>query len=339
MLAVWVILSIAALFVLLLAASALFGLYAAHKLFDRRYNGNPHVKYFTADDFEGLRAEPITFSARGQTLSGFVYSREGEKRAAVIFSHGFGAGHTAYTTEIDRFTRAGFAVLAFDNAACVASGGKRLGGFDEGVADLLAAAEFAKSHPALAPLKKVFVGHSWGGFSVMNAYPRCEGVCCAVAMCGFIGSAQIVADTVFKRLAPFRAAAEWAIRLRSRRIFREYANYRADDALKATHKPLFLLYGEQDTVVPYRSNGKKLIAAAQNNAYVRTRAFVGKGHNVYLTEEAEKYMNETFAAIARTAKKDKSAAARMYAEVDYRAMTREDDAVMDEIVAFIGENI
>ena len=322
-----------------LGIGALTGVYAVHKIYGRRYNGNPHIKYFSANDFEGLSAEPVDFLSGDVTLRGYIYARQGQSKGVIIFSHGFGAGHTAYTTEIDRLTRAGYKVLAFDNTGCMRSGGEKLGGFDRGVADLLAAVAFARADDRLRGYAKMFVGHSWGAFSVMNAYPLAEDVVCAVAMCGFICGADVLAQNVFGKLAPLRFAMACVIRACMRARFKGNANYRSDRSLQTIAKPILLLYGEKDGTVRYRWNGKKMAAAFAGHPYVRTKTYAGKGHNVYLTDEAEVRMHAVFGAIGKIAKKDKERAAAMYREVDYAAITREDETVMEEIVAFLDGNL
>ena len=48
---------------------------ANKKFFGRRYNGNPLLKYFTAEDFPNLDAEAVSFvSDKGQMLKGYVYT-------------------------------------------------------------------------------------------------------------------------------------------------------------------------------------------------------------------------------------------------------------------------
>ena len=144
------------------AVGVVAGLYAARKIFCRRYDGNPNLRYFQAEDFEGLKAEPVSFGSGDATLRGYIYSYDGDAKGAVIFSHGFGAGHTSYTTEIARLASFGYKVLAFDNTGCMESGGDTLVGFDRGVADLLAAAEFAEKDVRLKAYKKAFVGRIFG---------------------------------------------------------------------------------------------------------------------------------------------------------------------------------
>ena len=335
----WLIVALAAAAVLAVAAAAAAGLYTVHKIYGRRYDGNPNVKYFAAEDFDGLRAEPVSFLSGKETLRGFIYSRELPCAGAVIFSHGFGAGHTSYTTEIDRLTKEGFKVLAFDNAGCMSSDGDRLGCFDRGVCDLVAAAEFASRDERLKYLKKAFVGHSWGGFSVMNAFPLADGVCCAVAMCGFESGSQVLAQNIFGACAPLRAVAAAAIARRSLARSGMKRGRRSSASLRNIKKPIYLLYGEKDATVRYRWNGKKILRALKENPFVKGETFPDKGHNVYLTNEAERALHETFGSIAKVAKKDRAQAAHMYKEVDYAAVTQEDDAVMRRIAAFLRENM
>ena len=114
--------------------------------FGKRYDGNPDVRYFEASDFVGLQASPVSFpSTPGITLRGFLYRKEGlQPRALAVFVHGLGAGHLAYTTEIDFLARCGYLVLGFDMTGCGASDG-RADGFDQGPLDIAAALRFARN--------------------------------------------------------------------------------------------------------------------------------------------------------------------------------------------------
>ena len=100
----YIIGGIIALFVIILFV-------AAAKIMDMagisaRCEGNENLKYFKAKSFDNLNARPISFqSDKSQTLNGFLYSNAKiEKyKALIVFSHGMGAGHLAYTTEINYF--------------------------------------------------------------------------------------------------------------------------------------------------------------------------------------------------------------------------------------------
>ena len=349
---IWVLIALGFAVLLFVVSGVVAGHLAVHKIYGRRYNGNPNLKYFSADDFPGLFTVPISFMSGGTELHGYIYTygarlsvaretadRAGAPKGLVVFSLGFGAGHTSYTTEIAALARAGFAVLAFDNTGCMSSGGNSLLGFDRGVLDLLAAMSFAENDERLNGLKIALVGHSWGAFSVMNAFPLAKNVRCAVAMCGFVCGADVLAQNVFGRFAPLRWLMSFAIRCKSRAVFGKAANFRSDRSLKGINRPVYLLYGKKDTIVRFRWNGKKMAKAMRGEPSVKVRLFENKGHNVYLTENAENKMHAVFGAIAKTAKKDKARAAAMYKEVDYPAITEEDGEVMESIVGFIEENL
>ena len=325
--------TVAALLVSVFAVS----LFVFFRINNKRYNGNKHLKYFTASDFEGLIAEPLEFlSDGGQTLRGFLYRKEGNgaPKALLIFAHGFGAGHLAYTTEIDAFAEAGYWVLAYDATGCGASDGKNLRGFDQGVADLLCAVRAANSDARFSDMKKILVGHSWGAFCVLNAVDA-EGVCGAVAMCGFISGAKVLAQNTVGKAFPFLTfLSEWFLRLFNRMRFGRKANRNALRSLRGTEKPVYLLYGSADTTVPFRYNGAVFAAESEKLPHAVCKVCGGKGHNPYLTKEAEQTMRRTFAAIAARKKKDPARALAMYAEIDYRAITREDPEVMRPILGF-----
>ena len=322
---------------LLLAVMFFVALVGYRKLFDRRYNGNSHVHYFTADDFEGLQAEPICFpSDRGDLLHGFIYRDAAvlSARGLVVFSHAFGAGHQAYTTEIATLAHAGFWVLAYDGTGCVSSEGKTFRGFDQGPLDFAAALRFASQDARLKDFKRVAVGHSWGDFSVLNSLSGEVPVCGAVAMCGFVSCAGVMAQSVFGHIQPCAALFSLYFRIFNRVRFGKDANRNVLRSLRKATVPVFVIYGKSDCVVPFYGNGKRVLRLAEDLPHVRGMLCENKGHNVYLTEDAERYMNETFSSISSQSKKQPQLAEELYAKADYRRMTQEDEGVMRAVVDF-----
>ena len=313
-----------------------FGVYVQRRFFCRRYNGNKHLKYFKAEDFQGLLAEPICFASdRGQMLHGFIYRNESVLRpeGLIVFSHGFSAGHEAYTTEIDTLARAGFWVLAYDGTGCVRSEGKYFRGFDQGPIDLSYALRYIKSDSRLADLKIVLVGHSWGAFTVMNA-PDDACVCATVAMCGFVSGPSVVAQTAIPFCRVLMKIFSGVLYLLNRFAFRGRKVNNSIASLRACDHPVLLLYGEKDRTVLYRYNGEKIKIMTADKENIRFLSFCSKGHNVYLTDEAQDYMDSVFHKISVQAKREPAQADALYAGVDYRKMIEEDNAVMQTIVAF-----
>lgn len=80
-----------------------------HMVFGTRCDGDPSLRYFTHEDFDGMRAQPVSFpSDRGQLLRGAVYTcgRDETPVGLVVFAHGMGGGHLSYMTEIHTFAAA-----------------------------------------------------------------------------------------------------------------------------------------------------------------------------------------------------------------------------------------
>lgn len=328
-------------FVILFVAIFLIVLTVHLKYFHRRYNGNPNLKYFAAEDFPGLTAEPISFASdRGEALRGFLYSKKNMSPVGlIIFSHGYGAGHLSYTTEINTLAKAGFVVLAYDGTACVSSDGKYFRGFDQGPSDLKCALRFAKNDERLRKFGGcVLVGHSWGGFTVMNTVNE-SWVKGAVSMCGFLGGASVMSQLAAGQTKNMCARFFWPVFLPfffflNFLSFGKHANLNSLKSLKSTDKPVLLLYGGSDKTVFYPNNGKKLKEGLSDKKNVRFLLYEEKGHNVYLTKNAEEKMHEVFGRIASVAKKDKDKAKEMYKQIDYFEITKEDESVMSEIVSF-----
>lgn len=335
----WVLIGIVVFAVCATYAFFVLALVIHRKIFYRRYNGNKYVRYFKAEDFDGLHAEPVAFrSDRGQELRGYIYQAENvAPLGVVVFSHGFGAGHQAYTTEIAALARAGFLVLAYDGTACVSSEGKVFGGFDQGAIDLRYALRFAASDERLKNYKRVLVGHSWGGFSVMNSLDTDVAIEGAAALCGFVSSAGVIAqNTVGKYKFVEWACRNW-FKFFNRVRFKKFANFDAIRSLAATKKPVLLLYGESDATVSFPGNGALVRDAVKGRENIFYQSYPEKGHNIYLTVEAEHYMHETFGEISAKVKKDRTLAPVLYAAADYRRMTEEDPAVMERVIAFCTE--
>ena len=314
---------------------------ADRHFFGRRFDGNPYVHYWTAKDFDGLQAEPVSFlSASGQALRGFVYRQSGTaQRALIVFAHGYGAGHLAYTTEIAYLAKCGYVVLAFDVTGCGQSGGAALEGFDQGPLDLASAIEFAKTLPALGSLPLLLVGHSWGAFSVMNVLPFYPEVVGAVAMCGFVSGASVVAQTACKKFLFFAPLLTAWLRLFNRMRYKKSANRNSLRSLRRSAQPLLLLYGGEDATVFYPQNGARVGRAAKKRPHTRFFCYPKKGHNVYLSDEAESLLHRQLGHVPSAIRRDSEAARAYYDSLDYRKLTEEDEAVMQSIAAFLEDCI
>lgn len=332
------VLGLILLIITILAILVFGGAYAVYKIaFSKRCDGDKRLKYFSHDDFEGLNAAPVSFTSdKGQTLRGNLYLKSGVRQphALIIFSHGMGGGHLSYITEINTLANAGFAVLAYDNTGTFFSEGKSLVGFYQGVTDLKAAIDWVNSNEKLKGLKKILVGHSWGGYSVCQVlkYNSLD-ISGAVSFSAPEASYQIVSDFFGNASAFLSPVFKFACALADG----PDSIKKCSDILANTNGiPVLLLHGDCDeTVKPVSSpiNDNRL----NDNNYITKIMYEGKRHNVYQTKESEEYLTDVFAGI-NALKKQKNPSKEeidFCYDIDYELITREDPTVMRTVINFI----
>ncbi len=339
----WILYTIIILFLLLIGISKLI----LNMVFGKRCDGNPKLKYFTADDFEGLNAKPIEFkSNKEQMLRGNIYTYSGVKeyKGLIVFVHGMGGGHLSYTTEINTLTKAGFIVMGYDNTGTCTSEGKNLKGFFQSVIDLKYALEFIEKNDGLNKYPIELVGHSWGAYTVCQVLQFKTNIKAVVAMSGFNNSSKLICDS---------ARAETNVNLSFLRPFITIVNLltfgkkgiiNTVDILKDTKTPVLLLHGKSDTTVSLDNSLILSKEITQRNGNLKCIAYEGRFHNVYQTKESEEYLNNTFANLSELSKKYKGKipeeeASKIYDNIDYKKMTEEDEDVMNTIIKFLEENI
>lgn len=335
MLYIWILTSLLILSVLFLFILA----FSVEKVaFGARCAGNPYLSYFTAADFENLEAAPIEFQGnRGQTLRGNLYFETGKTdfKALLIFCHGMGGGHLSYTTEIDFFAKRGFLVLAYDNTGTMASDGKALFGMPQAVCDLKSALQYLKTDERTKHLPVLLAGHSWGAYTVCRAAnePQVKGILAFSAPNDvpelLAAQAQVQTGKKIDFLKPFLRVCE------SLRFGGDAAKPTVE-LLKDTQKPVLLLHGEKDGVVPL-SNAVAGHAALAQNKNIHAVLYPEKQHNVYATLAAEQYIAEAIGKLGVLAKsKESTDDCAAYAKtLDFRKMCEEDNDVMDTALQFL----
>ncbi|MDE6868436.1 MAG: lysophospholipase [Clostridia bacterium] len=316
----------AAAFVLLLLF--LFAVLIDKFAFGRRADKNPLLKYFTADDF-GLTAKPVCVNDGKTVLRGFIYSKKVTSNNLIIFCHGMGPGHIAYTTEINYFCGCGYTVLAIDYCGSNMSDGKNIKGIYSGVRGVKAAIDFARSDNELQKLDIYLVGHSWGGYSALCASAERK-VCGVVAMGApdtpaktiTAGAAQVISKPFANLLKPFICIL-YAFK------FGRYGNLSAAKCADKNGVKTLLIHGDKDNIV---AEGNAALFNAHGKDVTKYIA-EGKGHNPYNTVEAQNLLSELTERLMHI----KSGEDKKYFETfDFKAATEEDYEVMKSISDFIG---
>lgn len=320
---------------------ALLSLISVKLAFGNRCEGNKYFKYLSAEDFDNLSAHSVEFPSvygkgRGNTLRGFLYSRgEVNSNKLIVFSHGMGGGHQAYTGLINAFCECGYTVFAYDNTGTILSDGKKIYGLYQGSCDLMSAVEFIKGDDCLKGKDIYLLGHSAGAVAVCRVLPVLKGVKGACAISGYDSEIReytsFASNIVGKNLAK---VISFFLSIGSFLLF-------GKKPLIPIHKmstdtPLLLIHGADDATVNVDNSALKNISERKN---LRKKLCKGKGHNPYQTSQSERYMNEKFAGITAADKQYKGKIPENIKEdflksVDYSLMTEIDSSVLNEIVSF-----
>lgn len=308
------------------------------KLLIHRYDDNGYIKYFTAADFPGLEAAPVSFVSGGNTLRGFFYSRPGaQKQDLVIFCHGIGGGHRSYMAEIDRICRAGYTVLAYDNTGCFASDGDSILCMSQSLIDLENAVSWLKTEGMFQTYARVFVvGHSWGGFAAGNAPRFAPEISKIVVISGFLSVETLLCSALQGKKVPGAQGL-----LKKLLAFEKEAAPDCRDAFlpdavkKGTAKYLFA-HSTDDAMVPYAQNTAVLQSMFPEQTYL---IYSDRGHNPNYTADAAAYLQDTFGRFNKlnragrllTLKKKQA----FFADTDWRRMTAQDEEFWKRVFEFL----
>lgn len=308
----------------------------------KRCEGDENLKYLKAKNFDNLNARPIDFkSDKGQTLNGFLYSsaKVDSYKALVVFSHGMGAGHLAYTTEINYFAQKGYLVLSFDNTGTCESEGAKINGFAQGIIDLKFALEFVKSRDDLKDMPIILVGHSWGAYSVCNVSAitdiEIKGI---VAFSPFNSMNKLIRDIAKMKTKLNLSILSPFFDLINLLKFGKTGILRTCDTINDNSIPTLVMHGGNDMQVTVKNSPVGKPHKIKDNENARTVLYESKFHNVYLAKDAEQYLNDTFAKI-ETLGKDSPEAYEVYQNIDYALITKEDLNVMETALSFMEECI
>lgn len=318
--AIFSVLGVICLIVIALFSVAVFIRFAA---FGKRCDKNPLLKYFTAEDF-GLESQTVEILSDGKnTLRAVIYKKEGISplRELIIFCHGMGPGHIAYTTEIAYFCNLGYTVLAPDYYGCNISDGKNISDFAFGRLTVGRAVDFARR--IMPGYEKIYlVGHSWGGWSAICA-GYAKRVDKIVAISAPDRSDRAILNAAASRLPKFLIV-----------LLKPFMRLVCGDksAAKLAKKcacPVLLVQGDRDKVVPF-SNSVYYRAEGEHISKLLSE---GKRHNPYNTAAAEDKLAELSLKLSTAGGNDDIR--EFLNGFDFSAATEEDGAVMGEIARFL----
>lgn len=312
------------LIIIVCATLFLFASFVNKKTFGARHDKNPLLKYYSAEDF-GLKAEEVLIAEiKKCKIRGVVYKKEGAepREEILIFCHGMGPGHIAYTTEIAYFCNLGYTVLAPDYYGCGLSEGKTIRNINNGKQCVSAAVLYAAK--VFKTDKIVLVGHSWGGHSALcAAYEAGDLVKAVVSVSAPDRSEKVMYSALKKAMPKFFADLIYPFLCI---VCGGESSARAADNCSAK---VLLIHGECDPLISIENSAY----GASKNPAVRKYLAKGKRHNPYNTAEAEKNLRELTKNLS--AYRRGEVGKEFFENFDFAAATEEDKEVMGEIARFL----
>ena len=315
--------------IILIVATLFLVAFAVNKgVFGTRHDKNPLLKYYTAEDF-GLTARQVDISCvKNEYVRGVIYKKEGValKKELIIFCHGMGPGHIAYTTEISYLCNLGYTVLAPDYYGSGLSDGKNLKSNLSALNAIMASIFYAEAN--LSFDKIYLVGHSWGAYSALCAANQAGTVSAVVAISAPDKSEKIMRNSLSKRMPKFVANLLYPFLCIA--CGGESAGKSAEQIMPKI--PILLIHGEKDPLVPLEISA----FTAANGEHITKYLAKDKRHNPYNTVAAEKKLAELLKGTHQY--KNGEVDEEFFKNFDFAAATEEDSEVMAEIARFLSKN-
>jgi alpha-beta hydrolase superfamily lysophospholipase len=310
--------------------------------FDKRYNDNHTLKYYTAEELN-LNSEPISFPTLDKTiLRGYLFNSKDatSSKGLIVFSHGIGAGHLPYMKEIAYMADNGYTVLAFDDKACNESDGEKLGGLTESLIDLDYCLKFVENNTKLNKMDIFLYGHGMGAFAVSNVtslnHPLIKGV---VALAPFNNEASFMYESYGRITTMRQRIILTSFRAIVKNRFKDYSKLSTVDSFDKSDIPHLIIAGEKDNVVDYSNNYFVFKDIFENKEGYRFISLPEIYNRPTLSKQASEYDMETNDELGQLQAdfKEKVPEHRLkkfYEELDYDKLNELNTEIMGTICIF-----
>ena len=299
--------------------------------FSRRFDFHPNLKYFTSKDFPDMDMDPIEFkNQRGYFLRGGFYydDRLQPHQQLMVFSHGIGPGHQAYTHLIYTFVKKGYVVFAYDNMGCGLSQGASIRGIPQAISDLQDALTYLEK-TTYAKLPKTLMGHSWGAYAVLRAARMRVNIKKIISIAPFNDVSEMLGTHI-----PWIKRFKLFVKFNNQLIFGKLSTKTSSEILTITQTKTLVIVGEKDDDVPLKGN-YDLFIQSKNPL---TKIYLAKNHrhNPYLSFRAETYVIDTILKGTSTLskEKDKGVLNAFFNNLDYQLVGEHDSHIIDMIEKF-----
>lgn len=259
---------------------------AFKKAFPVRHDGTPYLRYPAAKS-HGVNEEDFSFMSGEYRLYGSrVFVDKKNVKGLVVFCHGATAGRSAYGHLIASIAKQGYLVYAFDYTGCMQSGGVDCNGMGQPLIDLDYFFDFLDKQEDAKGLKRIAVGHSWGGFIATACLQSKYNVDRIINISGF-SSVEDVACSKSGNSPIVR----FLVRGYLRRKYGKIGLFSGLDMMKKTDKEVLVIFGEDDRTVDvdyfFHRYQKEV-----NNPHVHFLEIKDRGHQPYWSSKAQRYYNE-----------------------------------------------
>lgn len=258
------------------------------KAFDFRCDGSPFLDYPSPTIFN-ISEKPFSFYSNKWKLNGHIYFDKSFKdlyKAKVIFFHGLGAGHTAYSYEIAQIVKQGYLVYCFDYTGCMESEGESIISLANAVLDMDAFFSYLKKNDLYPNLPIFSIGHSWGGFLSFLSQDKKYNVSKAISLAGFSSL-----PFIFSLSSPFAKKHEKRIRKYLKNRFDQLASEDSFVLASTSNKPFMYVQGDKDDVVPFNLTFPYIEKLSKGNKNATLYIAKGRGHQPYWSIETYRYFS------------------------------------------------
>ncbi|MBP5177626.1 MAG: alpha/beta fold hydrolase [Clostridia bacterium] len=311
-----------------------------YETFGSRCDDPGFNRYYTYRDFDGMKETPFSFTTgQGNVLRGglYYYGEDLDSYdSLIVFFHGMTVGYLSYMNEINVLAKAGFLVLSYDITATFSSDGQSLQGFARPLYDFKYALAAIKADERLYKKRLSLIGHSWGGFTAMNALSFCEDdISCAVCISPPI-SYEAMLRQQFDRVV-LALIKPSVVRL-ERSFFGDLADVDGLDIVN-NHTKMLFIYSEDDPTVLYKYNYAPL-EKKDNNPLHKRIAYKDRGHFPHYEKEALKKLTEIKNHVRRLIAEGRTVEeiAALARPDNWDDVVKQDEAVWKDVIDFLKDN-
>lgn len=247
-------------------------------------------------DFPALAPEIVTFPSRtGVTLAGRFFP--GRSRATVVLSHGYGGDQDEVLPAAAFLHDAGFSVFTYDLRGCGQSGGAvTFGALEQD--DLASAIDYLVSRPDVDPARIGAFGYSMGGAATIMAAARDERVRAVVADSAWSDVDHWLRPRLGSSLRhPADRFSMQSLLLVEWRSGLDLGALKPAAMIgRISPRPILLIHGQADTVVPPGDGEQNFAAAGEPK---EAWWMPGVGHNETLRPDDAQYAGRVVAFLQR----------------------------------------